>query len=115
MKGTVELVGMQFRARHGCLDEERRLGNEFSVDVSASYEMESAARNDTLETAVDYSIIYKLVREEMDIPSKLLENVAFRIKTRIRETFPELEDIRVCVTKFNPPVGGKVTASKVTI
>lgn len=115
MKGTVELIGMHFRARHGCLDEERRLGNEFAVDVSAEYEMEPCSKTDDLAKAVDYSVIYDLVKEEMETPSRLLENVAYRIKTRIQSAFPQLESLKVSVIKFNPPVGGETAASKVTL
>lgn len=115
MTGKVELKGMRFKAYHGCLDEERRLGNEFVVDLCGEYDMDAAAHSDDVGDAVDYSEMYRVVREEMEIPSKLLENVAFRIKSRLQKEFPALTSICVSVAKKNPPVEGTVDWSKITL
>ena len=112
--GIVELSGMEFFARHGCLESERRDGNTFSVDFKASYDISRAAQTDNLRDAVDYSRIYDMVKKEMEKPSNLLEHVAARIVEAIKYEFPDLEDISVRVTKFNPPVDGKVRSSSVT-
>ena len=115
MTGKVELIGMHFKAYHGCLDEERRLGNEFVVDLCGEYDMEKAALSDDIADAVDYSLMYRVVREEMEIPSRLLENVAFRIKSRLLGEFPALLALSVSVAKKNPPVDGNTEWSKITV
>ena len=56
-----------------------------------------------------------VVREEMEIPSRLLESVAFRIKSRLLGEFPALLALSVSVAKKNPPVGGNAEWSKVTV
>lgn len=110
----VELTGMEFFARHGCLEEERRDGNNFLVDLSYEYDGLAAARGDDLSLAVDYSAVYAVVAREMDIPSNLLENVALRIAGALESEIPGIRNVSVSVSKKNPPVGGPCGWSKVT-
>ena len=113
-KGLLELRGMRFRAFHGCLEEEKRDGNDFVVDLTAVYDMEAAAGSDSLADAADYSGIYDIVAEQMARPSNLLENVASRICEAVKSGYPQLEYIRVRVAKLNPPLGGPCEQSAVT-
>ena len=48
-------------------------------------------------------------------PSHLLENVAGRILNEIKHSFPEVGAAQVRIDKLNPPLGGKVGASRVTM
>lgn len=111
----VELTGMEFFARHGCLEEERREGNTFRVDVSYAYDGEKAAKSDDLAYAVDYAAVYAIVKREMDITSNLLENVAFRILKALESEVPGITGLSVSVSKKNPPVGGPCEWSTVTV
>ena len=114
--GIMELAGMEFHARHGCLERERKEGNRFVVDVKAAYLLKKPAKTDRLEDAADYSLIYRLVRDEMDRPSDLLENVAQRICDAIHSRFrKELPLIKVTVSKQHPPVDGPCEWSRITV
>ena len=113
--GIIELEEMRFWARHGCLESERSNGNLFLVDFRGELDMRKAAGSDNLEDTVNYGLVYNLVKEEMDIPSDLLENVAGRIVRRIAERFPEFARFSVRVSKRRPPVGGPVQWSRVTL
>ena len=85
---VIELENMEFQAFHGCYELERQVGNR-----------------DVFET----------VREQMDIPSHILEHVAGRIAGRIRERFPQSVRVRVKVSKMAPPLGGKIEKVSVTL
>ncbi len=111
----VRLNNMEFYAYHGCLESERREGNRFRVDFAYDYDMRKAARTDELREAIDYSVIYELIRAEMEIPANLLEHLAHRILDSITEHFPRIEYAEVTVTKYNPPLPGKVESSSVTL
>ena len=113
--GIIELEEMRFWARHGCLESERSKGNLFLVDFRGELDMRKAAGSDNLEDTVNYGLVYDLVKEEMNIPSDLLENVAGRIVRRIAERFPEFARFSVRVSKRRPPVGGPVQWSRVTL
>lgn len=111
INGTVRLSGLRFHSNHGCLESERIRGNDFLVDVEFSYDMQDACESDNLEAAVDYSAVYDIVSREMSVPSNLLENVAYRIREAVRSEFSRISDIRVSVTKLNPPVAGRAESS----
>ena len=65
MKGTIELEGMEFFARHGCMEHEKVAGNRFLVDFRAGASLDKAAQTDALEDTLNYGDIYKLVAREM--------------------------------------------------
>jgi len=113
--GKVELCGMRFFAHHGCFAEERTIGNYFIVDFAAETDMTAASASDNLDDALNYQVIYDIVKEEMAVPSNLLEHVAGRILKRFRHMFPEITAASVSISKLNPPLGGEVGASKVTM
>lgn len=115
MKTEVTLQDMEFHARHGCLQKERREGNTFRVSVSFIYDAGPAAVSDRLEDAVDYGIIYKAVASCMEKPSNLLENVALRIRDSILRAAPGIEKLEVRVSKKDPPVGGPCAWSTVSL
>ena len=110
----IDLKDMEFFSRHGCFEEERIIGNRFVVNLSVEGDFSKAAASDNIDDAVNYQTLYDIVREQMDIPSHLLENVASRIVNRIKEMFPFLEKVSVTIDKINPPLGGKLYASSVT-
>ena len=106
--GIIELEEMRFWAYHGCLESERSNGNLFLVDFRGELDMRKAAGSDKLEDTVNYGLVYDLVKEEMSMPSDLLENVAGRIVRRIAERCPEFVRFSVRVSKRRPPVEGPV-------
>ena len=113
--GKLEINDMVFFSSHGCFEEERIIGNKFIVNFSAFTDMSSAAISDSLEDAVDYQEIYKVIAQEMAIDSKILENVCGRILKRIKDLFPSLTSSTISIAKLNPPIGGQVGSFKVTM
>ena len=114
--GIMELSGLEFHAYHGCLESEKKEGNRFIVDFKAVYKVRRPAKTDDIQDAADYSVIYELIRKEMETPSELLEHVASRILNAVRDQFSHaLPLIKVTVTKCQPPVGGPCEGAKVTV
>jgi dihydroneopterin aldolase len=106
--GIIKVNNIRLYAFHGCLEEEAKIGSEYKVDVTVKADLKKSAKSDELEDTVDYVHLTHVVKEEMAIRSKLLEEVAQRILTRL---FNELKMIRkatVSVAKINPPIGGNV-------
>ncbi|MCF0177162.1 MAG: dihydroneopterin aldolase [Bacteroidales bacterium] len=101
--GTIKLDNLRFYAYHGCLESEKVNGNWFVVTIEYTADIEAAACSDALEDSVDYAAIYNIAAEEMKIPSNLIEHVAGRIISRIKETFAQIASCSVTVTKENPP------------
>lgn len=115
MKGTIEFKGMPFYAYHGCLDWEREEGTDYTVDFSAELDIEKASKSDRLEDTVDYSRIYSIISEQMDIPSNLLENVAGRIIGAVRSEYPQIGHITLRIAKMRPPVAGELESAILTV
>ena len=113
--GTIELEGMEFKAYHGCLEQEKVKGNFFTVDFRGELDLSAAAVSDNLNDTLNYGDIYDIISEEMSIPSELLENVAGRIVKEIEERFPQLLSFSVRVSKKRPPVDGVAQWSRVTL
>lgn len=113
--GLIELEGMEFKAYHGCLEQEKVRGNEFVVDFRGELDLSAAAESDNLNDTLNYADIYDIVAYEMSVPSELLENVAGRIMKAIEAKFPQLVSFSVRVSKKRPPVDGVAQWSRVTL
>ena len=106
---------MEFRAPHGCYDLEKVVGNRYHVDLKMDVEIGDAPEKDDLLKSVNYLSVYEQVAEEIQVPSDILENVAWRILERIHRAFPQIVSSSVKVSKLAPPLGGKVEKVSVTL
>ena len=99
------LRDLRFYARHGVLEQERTVGNAYTVNLTLRLsDADAAVFDDHLDGTISYAEVYALVREEMHTPSSLLEHVAGRILRRLFETFDLLKHAVVEVCKDNPPM-----------
>ena len=115
MTTKITLQAMKFYAYHGVLEQERRVGNTFVVDLTLTAPLEKAVQSDLLEDTINYAEVYELTKQEMNIPSQLLEHVAGRICRALRHHFPQIEQIEIRVSKLNPPFGGDVHSASVLL
>ena len=106
---------MKFYAYHGVEAQERKVGNTFVADLVLSAPIEEAVKSDAIENTINYATIYEVVKREMAIPSNLLEHVAGRILTALKDAFPELLAIELRLAKMNPPLGGDVRSASVIL
>ena len=104
------LEEMEFHAFHGCLDHEKTLGNTFIVSICMTLDTQLAGQTDELEHTLNYQLVYDVVKEQMEVPSKLIEHVGQRILNSIMTKFPQIQALEVSLSKLNPPLGGKVNA-----
>ncbi|MDD6836772.1 MAG: dihydroneopterin aldolase [bacterium] len=115
MTTKITLQAMKFYAYHGVLEQERRVGNTFVVDLTLTAPLEKVVQSDQLEDTINYAEVYELTKQEMNIPSQLLEHVAGRICRALRHHFPQIEQIEIRVSKLNPPFGGDVHSASVLL
>jgi dihydroneopterin aldolase len=105
---TIELQGIVLHGFHGVLEEERRVGQRFLVDVELDLAHEEAAVSDRIEDAVDYRQVVARVREISDARAyRLLEAFAAEIANALAAELP-VTAVRVRVRKpdvvLDPPV-----------
>ena len=111
----IEIEKMEFYAFHGHFEVEKVAGNRFLVNIAIEADCSKAALSDRLEDTLDYQKAYLAVKQEMAIPSDLLEHVAHRIIGRIKNEFPQAMKVKVKVSKMNPPMGGQIERVSVTL
>ncbi|HBL73072.1 MAG TPA: dihydroneopterin aldolase [Bacteroidales bacterium] len=109
------LKGLRFYAHHGVFNQERMVGNTFTVDLKLGGDFTLACQTDTIDNALNYGDVYKTVAEVMAIPSNLLEHVAERICQQLKATYPMIINLEVTVTKTNPPLVGEMESASVVL
>ncbi len=91
------LSGLTFFGYHGATPEERRLGQRFVVDVALSLDLRPAGLTDDLTRTINYSDVYRMVRDVVEgPPCNLIEAVAERIaETLLQRTSATAVQVRV--------------------
>lgn len=108
--GIIKVENIRLNAFHGCLKEETKIGGEYRVDLIVKADLQASAKSDRLSETVDYVLLNRIVKEEMALPTKLLETVARRILDRVFLESALVKKATVSVSKLNPPIGGDVEA-----
>jgi dihydroneopterin aldolase len=104
--GKISLEGMEFYARHGYYEEERIIGNKYSVDVYIDTDFSEAAKADKIEGTINYEKVYEIVAEVMNIDALLLEHLAGKMINKLKDSFPDAISFTVRISKYNPPIKG---------
>jgi dihydroneopterin aldolase len=113
--GKIILENIELYAYHGHMPEERKIGSKFLINVELDTAFEESCNSDDLSDTLDYTLIYNIIKEEMKIPSSLLEHVANRILTRLSEASPLVWAVKIRLAKLNPPFGDDVEAVAVEL
>jgi dihydroneopterin aldolase len=115
MNGRIALEGLEFHAFHGVYPYERESGNWFEVDIAVETDFSVAAQNDNIVGTVDYEALYRIVKTEMEKPSKLLESVAEKIISEVFHQLKAAASVDLAISKLNPPIGGKCKRAVVSV
>ena len=117
MNVEIKVDRLKVFARHGVIPQERVVGNDFEVTVTATTEMnEDVLASDDLAGTVSYAGIVDVIRREMAEPSQLIEHVAWRIGRGIMQDYPAVDKCRVTVAKLLPPIpSAQMKSASVTI
>ncbi len=103
--GHIVLKRLRFHAFHGVMPQERRVGADFLVTLRLGYDLTRAMQTDDVSDTLNYAEVYRVVQEEMEKPSALLEHVAGRIADAVLRQFPDVQSIDLELMKQNPPMG----------
>jgi dihydroneopterin aldolase len=113
--GLIQIENMEFYSFHGHFKEERIVGNRFIVDLTIETDMKIPAESDNLKDAVNYQLVYEIVKQQMELKSHLLEHIAGRILDAIYVEVEGIKKATVKVSKMNPPMGGKIGSVSVIL
>ena len=115
MRTTVKVENLKIYAYHGCMKEEKVIGSDYIVNITAICFVNKEVFQDVINGTVDYVDLARIAKEEMFIRAKLLEVVVKRIIDRSFEEITVLNKISVTVSKINPPINADVEAVSVTM
>ena len=101
----VQLHNLLFKAFHGIHEEERILGNEYSVEVALEFH-EKTEVIEHINNTIDYSKVYDIIKLRMQVPTPLLETVVMLTGLDIHHNFPDLKSILISIKKLNLPIEG---------
>ncbi len=114
--GFIEIENMEFYAYHGHFKEEQVVGNKFLVTITIETDVYTPGKTDNLDDALDYQKVYKIIKRQMSIKSNLIENIAKRIIDALYvELGDKIKNIKLKLSKINPPLGGKIDRVSVVI
>ena len=111
----IDITDLRIFARHGVMEQERTVGNEFSVTMRLYYDASRAMLTDDVAEALSYAEVIEVIKEEMAVSSALLENAAMRLAAALTETFPQLTAGQLTLTKLKPPVPAQLSGASFTL
>lgn len=101
----IKLDNLKFYSYIGVFDQERKVGNEYVVDIYVEYPGEMFVE-ERLDTTISYADVYEIVKKEMSKESLLLESVARRISETLIQRWPQIVCGKICIEKESVPVAG---------
>ena len=106
METYLKIKDIKLWARVGVLEQERDLGQLFSLDVSLWSDFENCTQNDDIKSTVDYSKLVEILKYQSNkICCLTIEKYSNEILKIIDEEF-QLSKIKIILTKCKPPITG---------
>ena len=115
MVGIIYLENLRLHAYHGVGELEHNVGNDYVINVSVEYPIDTACHSDNVNDTLNYAILADIVKTEMSVPSKLLEHVAYRIWESLISRFPLTESATIDIKKVAPPFSADCDGAGVRI
>lgn len=99
---TIHLHNLQFFSFHGLYQQERLLGARFEVSTDISFKSDEKIVR--MEQTIDYVKIYHIIKQQMNIPTALLETVAQDLALKMYESDHRISSVSISLKKINPPI-----------
>lgn len=115
MKLKIKLEAMRFYAYHGVLEQERKVGNNYQLELTATLNAYRSLTSDELSDTINYAEVYSLVQREMETPSRLLEHVVGRIAGCVFDAFPMIAELELTLAKVKPPFNADISSASVSL
>ena len=116
METLLKIENIKLWARVGVLDEERKLGQLFSLDIFLWTDFEKCTENDDIKKTIDYSKLVQILKDQSKkIYCFTIEKYSNAIIEVIDQEF-KLSKVKIILTKCNPPItgfDGKVSITRI--
>ena len=106
MLTRIHIERLRVHARHGVLPQERTVGADFFVTLTAEVDTGMEALiDDRLQGTVSYADLCADIRRLMQQPAQLLEHAAWTMARALLEDYPRILSLTLRIDKQTPPVG----------
>lgn len=113
---TVHIAGLEIRARHGLLPQEKESEQLFRFDLDLRLDSCEACVNDSIDATVDYAAVCdEVVALVRGRSFDLLERMAEEVAAVILDKFTRVDAVTVRAEKAAPPLEHKVAGVAVSI
>jgi dihydroneopterin aldolase len=103
----IVMKDMRFHARHGVLEEEKVLGQQFIISLELFSPLFKAGETDCLEHTINYASVYADVKDIVENRQfQLIEALAEAIAQSTLDKFDKVETIKVEIQKPQAPIRG---------
>ena len=99
----ISLNKLLFVGYHGLYPEEKKLGNNYAVEIDMVFNPKQGLI-DQLDQTIDYVNVYAIVKKWMEIPTPLLETLVGKIADDILFSQPLANTVFVKITKLHLPI-----------
>ena len=99
----ISLNKLLFVGYHGLYPEEKKLGNNYAVEIDIDFTPKQGVI-DQLDQTIDYVHVYAIVKKWMEIPTPLLETLVGKIADDILSSQPLANTVFVKITKLHLPI-----------
>ena len=99
----ISLNKLLFVGYHGLYPEEKKLGNNYSVEIDIDFTPKQGVI-DQLDQTIDYVHVYAIVKKWMEIPTPLLETLVGNIADDILSSQTLANKVFVKITKLHLPI-----------
>lgn len=107
---------MRFHTNHGVFAEEKKLGQQLSVDVIVDYDIEHRVENDDLKTTINYASVFYDVKDFVENQQfDLIESLANQLLDLLQQKYPTADDITINIRKGSVPIDGIFDDVQITV
>ena len=105
-KNFLKIEKIELWARVGVLEQERKLGQLFNLDILLWSDFNECSENDDIKATLDYSLIIQKVKSHSkDFSCFTIEKYSEEILKIIQSEFNP-DRIKIILTKCEPPING---------
>ena len=116
MSDAIFIKGLLIHAHHGVMRHEKKVGQQFVIDLEMEIDLAPAGASDKLVDTVSYASIVEAATRAFTAKSfRLVEAAAGAIADEVLTSFPRVASVRVTVHKPHAPIAAIFTDVGVSI
>jgi len=116
MSDAIFITGLLLHAHHGVMRHEKKVGQQFVIDLELAIDLAPAGASDKLVDTVSYASIVEAATRAFTAKSfRLVEAAAGAIADEVLASFPRVISVRVTVHKPHAPIAAIFSDVGVTI